>query len=107
MRFLSSRDKDLENYKKEIKEDTDEKVEKDDYFFEVGFHIAFNQVIYTMVLLYSFISPIITLLGATYFTVKYFVDKYNQTMLYPKHYDSKGELSYNIMTLGYCSLAFQ
>ena len=59
-----------------------------------------------MILLYSLISPMITLFGALFFTIKYFVDKYNQIFIYPKLYDSKGSLAYHISSLCYASLMF-
>lgn len=63
-------------------------------------------VIYLTIFLYSLISPIIVLIGALYFTIKYYVDKYNLTVLYPKNYDSKGELSNKISSLAYFSIYF-
>jgi len=53
----------------------------------LGYNIAFNQIVYTMVLLYCLITPAISILGALYFTIKYFIDKYNLTVVYPKSYD--------------------
>ena len=66
---------------------------KDVEVWEISFHIAFNQVVYSIVLLYSLVSPMITLFGALFFTIKYFVDKYNQIYIYPKLYDSKGTIA--------------
>ena len=60
-----------------------------------------------MTLLYSIVSPIIILFGALFFTIKYFVDKYNLVYVYPKLYDSKASLAPRIITLGYFSLFFQ
>lgn len=82
-------------------------MEKDEYTWEIGFHIAFVQVVFTMILLYALVSPLITLFGALFFTIKYFVDKYNQVYVYPKLYDSKGSLAYHIGNLGFGSLMFQ
>jgi len=63
-------------------------------------------VIYLTIFLYALISPIITLVGALYFTIKYYVDKYNLTVLYPKNYDSQGQLSNKISGLAYFSIYF-
>lgn len=80
--------------------------EVDYYRFELGYNIAFNMIIYLTVFLYALISPIITLIGALYFTIKYYVDKYNLTVVYPKNYDSKGQLSQRIRPLAYFSIYF-
>jgi len=80
---------------------------EDLYFFAIGFNIAFNQVIYTLVFLYSIISPCVLLLGALYFYWKYIVDKYCLVMLYPKNYEGRGEISKNIMYFATGSIFMQ
>ena len=72
---------------------------RDQYSFDIAFNIAFNQVIYTVVFIYAIISPTISLLGAIYFGLKYFIDKYNLTVLYPKEYESNGDISKNVLSL--------
>lgn len=96
-------DEEYEEFKQGHQGDDDE---VDYYRFELGFNIAFNMVIYLTIFLYSLISPIIVLIGALYFTIKYYVDKYNLTVLYPKNYDSKGQLSNRIIQLAYFSIYF-
>jgi hypothetical protein len=91
----------LENLKKkllkdgEIIEDQSTKTEKfrDMYSFDIAFNIAINQTVYTVTFIYAIISPMICLLGAAYFCIKYTIDKYNLTVLYPKDYESNGEIS--------------
>lgn len=91
----------LENLKKkllkdgEIIDDQNTKTEKfrDMYSFDIAFNIAINQIVYTVTFIYAIISPVIGLLGATYFCIKYVIDKYNLTVLYPKDYESNGEIS--------------
>lgn len=83
-----------------------EENEIDYYRFEVSFSMAFNMIIYIIVFLYSLIAPIITLVGALYFTIKYFVDKYNLTVVYPKNYDSKGQLGKKISKYNHFSIYF-
>ena len=80
--------------------------EIDYYRFEVSFAMAFNMVIFIIVFVYSLITPIITLVGALYFTIKYFVDKYNLTHVYPKNYDSKGQLGIKISQYNHFSIYF-
>lgn len=109
---IRTEDKDIEKLKEEIKRARKAKhsafdtIEKDEYHWEISFHIAFVQVVYTMTLLYSLISPIIIFFGALFFTIKYFVDKYNLVFVYPKLYDSKASLAPHIISLGYFSLFF-
>ena len=60
-------------------------------------------------MLYSLVNPIITIVGALYFTIKYFFDKYNLTVVYPKNYDSKGDLGaqiayYNLLSIYFIQL---
>ena len=54
--------------------------------------MAFNLIMYIIIMLYSLVNPIITIVGALYFTIKYFFDKYNLTVVYQKNYESKGDL---------------
>jgi hypothetical protein len=46
------------------------------------------------------------LLGALYFTIKYFVDKYNLTVVYPKNNQGNGNISANIYYLANFTLYF-
>ena len=60
-----------------------------------------------MVFIYAIISPSICLLGAVYFGLKYFIDKYNLTVLYPKEYESNGDISKNVLNLAQGTLMLQ
>ena len=73
----------------------------------LDYSIAFNQLIYTLVLLYSMLIPPITAFGAIYFLFKYYIDSYNLTVIYPKNYQSKGKLTKKIITYAYTSLYIQ
>lgn len=104
------KDREFETFKRAKRDEYG--MDKDDggvdfYRFEMGYSIAFNQVVYTIVFLYSLISPIITLFGALYFTIKYFVDKYNLTQVYPKNYDSRGQIAKTISRLNHFSIYSQ
>jgi hypothetical protein len=107
---MTRKDEEFELFKKKKQREQGMAVDDDGidfYRFEIGYSIAFNQVVYTIVFLYSLISPIITLFGALYFTIKYFVDKYNLTHVYPKNYDSRGELAKYLSILNHLSIYFQ
>jgi hypothetical protein len=77
---------------------------RDLYSFDIAFNIAINQTVYTVTFIYAIISPMISLLGAFYFAIKYTIDKYNLTVLYPKDYESNGEISSNIIQLSNITL---
>jgi hypothetical protein len=47
------------------------------------------------------------LFGALYFSFKYFIDKYNLTVIYPKEYESNGDISKNVLKLAQITLIFQ
>lgn len=74
--------------------------------FEVSFGMAFNLIMYIIIMLYSLVNPIITIVGALYFSIKYFFDKYNLTVVYPKNYDSKGDLGAQITYYNYLMIFF-
>ena len=91
---LYANDADYENFKKK----NELQGQDIDYSrFEVSFGIAFNLIIYTILMIYSLVNPIITIVGALYFSIKYFFDKYNLTLVYPKNYESKGDLGAKIV----------
>lgn len=70
----------------------------------LDYNIAFMQLIYTLVLLYSMLIPPITFFGFLYFLFKYYIDSYNLTIIYPKNYQSKGKLSSKLIQYAYTSL---
>ena len=55
---------------------------KDGFYFPLGYNIAYSLIIYTIVIIFSTVAPIITPFGGCYFTVKYFIDKYNIVYVY-------------------------
>lgn len=65
---------------------------KDRWYFDMGYNIAFTQIIYCVVLVFASVAPLITLFGSLYFTIKYFIDKYNVLYVYPTEYDGQGRL---------------
>jgi hypothetical protein len=73
---------------------------KDLYEFDIAFNIAYNEVVYMIILLYMIICPIISLLGAIFFALKYFIDKYNLIVVYPKNHSGSVDITRNIHRLG-------
>ena len=81
---------------------------KDAFYFPLGYNIAYSIIIYTIILIFSPISPIITPFGSCYFTVKYFIDKYNIVYVYPPDYNYSGgsRLYHRIIILQTISIFF-
>ena len=79
---------------------------RDDWYFDIGANIAFTQIIYTIILIYSQVAPLITIFGTLYFTFKYLIDKYNLLYVYEREYDGRGRLYQNIVKYQYWSMAF-
>lgn len=72
---------------------------KDIYEFDFAFNVAYNQVIYLIVLLYMIICPSISLFGAIYFAIKYFIDKYNLVYVYPISVQGEGDITRAITSI--------
>ena len=72
---------------------------KDIVNFDIAFNVAYNEVIYCVILLTSVISPIVSLFGAAYFILKYNVDKYLMVNIYPKYHGGAGEIAHSLQTL--------
>jgi hypothetical protein len=49
----------------------------------------------------------ITLFGVFYFSIKYVIDKYNLTVIYPKTLEGRGDISTNIYYLANLTIFFQ
>ena len=79
---------------------------KDQWYFDLGYHIAFTQIIYCTVLIFSSVAPLITPFGCCFFTIKYFIDKYNILHLYPPEFQGVGRLSNYIIGLKYFAIGF-
>lgn len=59
------------------------------WFFDIGYNNAIVLSVYTLCLLFSISAPIVLIIGTLYFTVRYFIDKYNFIYIYPAEYESK------------------
>ena len=81
---------------------------KDLWYFDMGYNIAFTQIIYCTVLIFSQVAPLITPFGCLFFVVKYFIDKYNILYVYPAdyNYSSSGRLYSRIIFLQYLGITF-
>jgi hypothetical protein len=72
----------------------------------MGYNIAFTQIIYCTVCIFSQVAPLITPFGCCFFTVKYFIDKYNILYVYPAEYNfsNGGRLYTYIIGLQYIGI---
>jgi len=77
---------------------------KDEWYFDLGYHIAFTSIIYSVVLIFSTVAPLITVFGALYFGIKYLIDKYNLLYIYPNEYKGQGRLYTRIVSLKYIGM---
>ena len=65
---------------------------QDDYQFDLGYHQSYSLVIFLNCLLFSCLVPLIPLIAAFFFYVKYMIDKYNLIFVYFKVYESGGKI---------------
>ena len=104
------RSKNLKTEDEEAEDEYEKKLNKnkDKFYFPLGYNIAYSLIIYTVVLIFSPVSPIITPFGACYFTVKYFIDKYNISYVYSSDYNYSGgsRLYKRIIFFQLCSIFF-
>lgn len=78
---------------------------KDTWFFDMGQNIAFTQIIYCTILIFSQVAPLITPFGCLFFTFKYLIDKYNILYVYPNEYVGQGRLYKRIIKMQYFGIA--
>ena len=76
--------------------DSQNEVFKDLVDFDIAFNVAYCQLIYMIVLIMSIISPAIIFFGFVFFFLKYYIDKYNLIVLYPKNHGGQGEIAASI-----------
>lgn len=62
----------------------------DDYAFDLGYHQSYVIVIFTIVLVFSPVVPLISVFGFIFFLFKYNVDKYNLTFVYNREFEGGG-----------------
>jgi len=76
---------------------------KDTYYFDVGYQLAFVTVIWTIGIFFSTIAPVIPMICFAYFTIKYWIDKYNMMFVYPPEHDTQPAFTESVG--GLCTLA--
>lgn len=72
---------------------TDDNWEFKEWFFNIGYSVPYNASIFTLVLVFSTIVPLVLPLGCVFFYVKYVLDKYNLIYVCPEQFESAGKVS--------------
>lgn len=73
----------------------DENWEFQDWFFNIGYSVPYNSAVFTLILMFSTIVPLILPLGSVFFYIKYLLDKYNIIYVCPDQFESAGKISRN------------
>ena len=74
---------------------SEENWEFQEWFFNIGYSVPYNSSIFTLVLLFSTIVPLVLPLGSIFFYIKYLFDKYNLIYVWPEQFESAGKISRN------------
>lgn len=63
------------------------------WFFDLGYSVAYSVAMFAMVLIFSTSVPLILPFGTLFFGIKYLVDKYNLVYVYPMEFDYHGSIA--------------
>ena len=74
---------------------SEENWEFQEWFFNIGYSVPYNASIFTLVLSFSTIVPLVLPLGSVFFYIKYLFDKYNLIYVCPEQFESAGKISRN------------
>ena len=79
---------------------------KDDWYYDIGANIAFDSIMYLIMLMFSQVAPLITPFGMTLFMIKYYICKYNVSYVYPTEFIGEGRVYKMILTFQYFAIVF-
>jgi len=71
----------------------DENWQFQEWFFHIGYSVPYNAALFTMILVFSTIAPLVLPMGAILFYLKYMLDKYNLLYVCPEQFESAGKIS--------------
>lgn len=74
---------------------SDENWQFQEWFFNIGYSVPYNAAIFTMVLAFSTVAPLVLPFGSVFFFIKYMLDKYNLIYVCPEQFESAGKISRN------------
>lgn len=64
----------------------------DDFAFDLGYHQSYSIVIFCMGLIFCGTMPLISIFAMLFFSIKYYIDKYNLTFVYNKEFEGGGAI---------------
>ena len=67
---------------------------EDDWGFLLGYYQALMYTLSFMSLLFSISLPMVSILAFIFFSIRYYIEKYNFLFVYEKEYESKGLFNY-------------
>ncbi|CDW87165.1 integral membrane protein [Stylonychia lemnae] len=70
---------------------------EDNWYFDISYHFAFSITVFIIIMIFSASVPLIPLFGFFYFSIRYFVDKYNFMFVYQTEFQSTGVLGKGII----------
>lgn len=79
---------------------------KDEYQFDLGYHQSYSIVIMLNCLLFSSLVPVIPIFAFFFFSIKYYVDKYNLIFVYFKIFESGGKIKKNVISFMVFTVGF-
>ena len=62
-------------------------------YFDYGYNYSFSITVFMLIIVFSTTIPLITIFGALFFYIKYYIDKYNLLFLYPAEFESHGNVT--------------
>jgi hypothetical protein len=62
-------------------------------YFDYGYNYSFSITVFMLIICFSTTIPLITIFGALFFYIKYYIDKYNLLFLYPAEFESHGNVT--------------
>ena len=77
---------------------------KDEFEYDISYNQSYTLVIFLNCLIFSCFVPLIALIGAIYFYLKYLIDKYNLMFVYNKNYESGGKIRIVVTRFMYFNL---
>jgi hypothetical protein len=65
---------------------------KDTWFFDLGYFQAYSLSIFFVSLMFSAVTPLVTVFAFLFFALRYAFDKYHHTFVYLREFEAKGRL---------------
>ena len=69
----------------------------DDFAYDLGYYQSQTIVFFTMGLIFSGTMPLISLFMTMFFTIRYYIEKYNLTFAYNKEFEGGGVIKKQVL----------